>query len=135
MACFPQISRSGLPDVNYELRGDFNFAYLILNTYLTQQPTFQLSVSKYWYLKLQSAHWSHSYNLGRQSKIVVWRVASLTERFVKNEPLWKPCLRKVEYIRCIISSKIQWHTKHNYYWILSQYILSRYTNCFVLHTK
>ena len=39
MACFSQISRSGLPDVYYELSGDFNFAYLILITYLTQQPT------------------------------------------------------------------------------------------------
>ena len=40
MARFPQISRSGLPDVNYELSGDFNFEYLILIKYLTQQPTF-----------------------------------------------------------------------------------------------
>ena len=42
MARFPQISWSGLPDVNYELSGDFNFAYLILITYFTQQPTFEL---------------------------------------------------------------------------------------------
>ena len=42
---------------------------------------------------------SHLYNLGRQSKIIVCPVASLTERFVENEPLWKPCLWKEEYIR------------------------------------
>ena len=41
----------------------------------------------------------HSYNLSRQRKIIVWRVASLTERFVENDPLWKQCLWKVEYIR------------------------------------
>ena len=91
MARFPQISRSGLPDVNYELSGDFNFAYLILITYLTQQPTFVLSVIKYCYPKL----WN---DRGRQSQFTVWRVASLAERFVENEPLWKPCLWKVEYI-------------------------------------
>ena len=26
-------------------------------------------------------------------------MASLTEEFVENEPLWNPCLWKVEYIR------------------------------------
>ena len=26
-------------------------------------------------------------------------MVSLTERFVENEPLWKPCLWKVEYIQ------------------------------------
>ena len=33
------------------------------------------------------------------------RLATLTQRFVENEPLWKPCLWKVEYIHeCILLS-------------------------------
>ena len=38
MACFPQIFWSGLPHVNYEQKRHYNFAYLLLITYLTQQP-------------------------------------------------------------------------------------------------
>ena len=46
-ARFPQISRSGLPDVNCEQNSHFDFAYSMLITYFTQQTTFELFVNKY----------------------------------------------------------------------------------------
>ena len=48
MARFPaRLSGTGLPDVDYEQNSRFNLVYLILITYLIQQPTFELSVNKY----------------------------------------------------------------------------------------